>query len=343
FEEFKRRPIPTNDEYIIPDNIDSKIIQYMEQDQKAKRSIENFIKRNDIIKIIKKQSFKCYYCYNMLSKYSWTLDRIECNKAHTASNCVIACDICNKQRKDELFNKFYRKKALIRFSKTKPMIYLIDEENKEVFYKMKQNITGGASIIFHRYHEADKTEITRVHYDDQKKEWYYDKSGKTVKKIVGYDANSLYLWCIGEEQLCGQLRYVQTDDNKYIKRTLNNKYFGMLEVDIHVPEDKYEYFSEMCPIFKNIDYSVTESREYMTGIIKNNSEDPDKEVTTKRRKLIGTLKAEKILIKSTRLRWLIEHGCIVDKLYGVIPAQGGRPFQGFIKMVSDERRKGDSD
>ena len=344
FEEFKRNQIPKDDEYVIPDNINSKIDQYKKQDEKAHRNTANFISYTFVKKLIAEQSFKCYYCHNMLSKHSWTLDRIDCNKAHISSNCIIACDICNKQRKDELFNKFYRKKALVRFSKVKPMIYLIDEQNKEVFYKMKENITGGASIIFHRYHEADKTEITRVHYDLEKKEWYYDEQGTRVKKIVGYDSNALYLWCIGEEQLCGRLRYIKTDNkNKYIKRILQNKFYGMLEVDIHVPEEKYEYFSEMCPLFKNIEYSVTDSGEYMTDMIKKNSEDPDKELKSKARKLIGSLKGEKMLIKSTRLQWLIEHGCVVDKLYGVIPAQKGRPFKGFMKMVAAERRKGDSD
>ena len=64
---------------------------------------------------------------------------------------------------------------------------------------------------------------------------------------------------------------------------------------------------------------------------------------SKNRKLIGTLKATQILVKSTRLRWLIKHGCNVTKLYGVIPAKPGRIFKDFMDWVSDERRKGDVD
>ena len=116
------------------------------------------------------------------------------------------------------------------------MLYLIDEKNKDVFYELKNSITGGASLVFHRYHEANKTEITRVHYDIEKKDWYYDKRGKTVKKIIGYDGNALYLGCSGGDMLCGKLSLEETsDDKKYIADTLSGEFFGRLKVKLHVP------------------------------------------------------------------------------------------------------------
>src|SRR5271165_3244992 len=127
----------------------------------------------------------------------------------------------------------------------------------------------------------------------------------------------------------------ETNDFKYVT---SNDFFGFLEVDIEVPEDKYEYFSEMCPIFKNAEYSEEESGEYTKRLALKLG----KKLKTSR-KLIGALKATKILIKSTRLRWLIQHGCNVSKLYGVIPAKPSRVFKGFMNWVSDERRKGDVD
>ena len=36
---------------------------------------------------------------------------------------------------------------------------LFKEEDKELFYLLKKNIVGSPSIIFHRYHEAGKTQI----------------------------------------------------------------------------------------------------------------------------------------------------------------------------------------
>lgn len=70
--------------------------------------------------------------------------------------------------------KFYRRKALLRFAKNNPMIYLIDETNKEVFYKMKNNIVGGPSIVYHRYHEVGQTKINSVHYNQESEELYYN-------------------------------------------------------------------------------------------------------------------------------------------------------------------------
>ena len=69
--------------------------------------------------------------------------------------------------------------------------YLFDEEDKitnedrkrnNLFYLLKDSIVGGPSIIFNRYHEANKTKIRN--------------GDKLCKKIIGYDANALYLWAI---------------------------------------------------------------------------------------------------------------------------------------------------
>src|SRR5206468_10865540 len=103
--------------------------------------------------------------------------------------------------------------------------------------------------------------------------------------------------------------------------------------------NKYNYFGEMPPIFKNIEYSEEEGGEYMKKII---NDIRDEKFTTNR-KLIASLKATRILMKSTRLKWLIEKGAVVTKLYGVIPAKRGKPFKQFADWVSDERRNGDRD
>ena len=51
-----------------------------------------------------------------------------------------------------------------------------------------QKIVGGPSIIFHRYHEKD---VTRIRGKD------------LCKKVIGYDANSLYLFCLAQEMPTG--------------------------------------------------------------------------------------------------------------------------------------------
>jgi len=96
---------------------------------------------------------------------------------------------------------------------------------------------------------------------------------------------------------CGELKYTTTD-----KINIDN-FFGFLEVDIEVPKHLYNYFSEFAPIVKNLEYSSEICGDYTNNLLQNNH--------TKSRKLIATLKGEKLLIKSTRLKWLINHGCVI--------------------------------
>ena len=64
--------------------------------------------------------------------------------------------------------------------------HLFNPKNKDIYRLFKENIVGGPSIIFNRYHEADKTFIR-------------NNPSKPCRKIIGYDANALYLWAIGQE------------------------------------------------------------------------------------------------------------------------------------------------
>ncbi len=347
FDEFlKLKRKPDRKSEIYNKNISQKIEEYKLQDIKAKRSVDNnYIEILDVRNLLIKEKYSCHYCWNAVSytyPYVWTLDRIDCSKSHTKDNCVIACLTCNKSRSDQLYKMFYREKALERYDKNYPLIRIINKENHEVFYKLKKNIVGGASIVYHRYHEKDVTQITRVHYDQINKKWTHDQEGKTVKKICGFDANALYLHCLGQDMPCGELKWISTEHIAYYNNKdiqyFYNKFYGFLEVDIEVPEDKYEYFSEMCPIFKNTEYDESICGEYTKNLVLQT-----KKKFTKSRKLIGTLQATKILIISDRLKWLINHGCKVTKLYGIIPAIPRKIFKGFMEWVSDERRKGDVD
>jgi len=119
------------------------------------------------------------------------LDRINNKISHNYSNCVISCLSCNVTRKDMLFKVFYRFKSLERYDKIYPLIHIINDDNKLVFEKLKNNISGGLSLVFHRYHEKDVTYFQRCKYINGK--WQLDLKGNFVKNIVGFDANALYL------------------------------------------------------------------------------------------------------------------------------------------------------
>ena len=58
-------------------------------------------------------------------------------------------------------------------------------------------MVGGPSIIFHRYHEVGKTKIRELEMKSQR------KKPKVCQKVVGYDANALYLWAIMQDMPTG--------------------------------------------------------------------------------------------------------------------------------------------
>ncbi|KAJ8042582.1 hypothetical protein HOLleu_09367 [Holothuria leucospilota] len=58
---------------------------------------------------------------------------------------------------------------------------LFPNAHYDLYHLFRNNIVGGPSIIFHRYHERDLTKL---------------KGGKLCKKVLGFDANALYLWAV---------------------------------------------------------------------------------------------------------------------------------------------------
>src|SRR5277367_6534394 len=53
------------------------------------------------------------------------------------------------------------------------------------------------------------------------------------------------------------------------------------------------------------------------------------------------MKAKKILIKSSLLKWYLEHGLIITRIYGVIPAVKAKIYEEFVDWVTKSRRLGD--
>jgi len=78
------------------------------------------------------------------------------------------------------FKQFYRSEAFKRYDKINPLIHIISEQNKSVFEKLKSNMCGGLSLVFHRYHEKDVTYIQRCEYIND--EWQLAEKGNLVKK-----------------------------------------------------------------------------------------------------------------------------------------------------------------
>ena len=59
--------------------------------------------------------------------------------------------------------------------------------------------------------------------------------------------------------------------------------------------------------------------------------------------LIGSLKGDKILLASPLLKWYLEHGLEVTKVYQVVEFTSEPCFKPFGDAVSNTRRAGDAD
>ncbi|CEG49432.1 uncharacterized protein PHALS_07196 [Plasmopara halstedii] len=157
------------------------------------------------------------------------------------------------------------------------IIYSLDEEQKEIYSMMKRNIAVGPSIIFKRYAERNKTRI---------------RGKKKCKKVITYDANALYLWCLGYDMPCGRLIKIEA----YKEVIKDDKIFGFLECDIEIPEHLKDYFSEMTPIFKNAEIDPTKKEVIGDHMHECNQNLGDDKRKTKSKKLIGSYFGERILI-----------------------------------------------
>ena len=138
-------------------------------------------------------------------------------------------------------------------------------------------------------------------------------------------------------------------EDSILEGVLKGDLFGMVEVDIQVPEQwpsyfqhptlsPYDYFQEMSPLFCTTEIPFDSIGEHMQAHIWEYqlSEQP-------RRLLVGGMKARQILLATPLLQWYLEHGLVVTKIYQLVEFQQQRCFRNFVQEVSDARRQGDID
>ena len=72
-----------------------------------------------------------------------------------------------------------------------PDVYftLISNQNRYLHSLFKENLVGGPSIVFHRYHEKNLTSLRAADFPEP----------KIRKLIIGFDANALYLHAVMQD------------------------------------------------------------------------------------------------------------------------------------------------
>ena len=89
--------------------------------------------------------------------------------------------------------------------------------------------------------------------------------------------------------------------------------FGLIECDVSVPITLHAHFSEMQPVFKNIRLT----RDDLGPFMRRYAEEHDI-MTAPRRMVVGSFHGDKILLATPLLRWYLEHGLQVTRVYQVV-------------------------
>ena len=175
-------------------------------------------------------------------------------------------------------------------------------EKAAVYELLRKGIVGGPAQVFTRYHEKDITRI-RPHA--------FGEKSKLTKGVIGYDANVLYLYCSGDVMPYGKdtlavnkKPYDQKRIAKFSKDVLKGKVFGFAQVDIEVPDELYDKFSEMSPLFVVQEIPDRDIPEEM----KIYKEKTGRKTVKGTKKLLGVMKAKKILFYMPLIAWYLQHG-----------------------------------
>ena len=128
-----------------------------------------------------------------------------------------------------------------------------------------------------------------------------------------------------------------TSEEEILSAIRNDSVFGLVECDIHVPNSKRHMFKEMPPIFKNTEVALDDIGPHMREFAERYSI-----MSKPRRMLIGSLFGKKILLITPLVKWYLEHGLVVSKIYQVVEYTPKACFHPAGERVSEGRRQGDS-
>ena len=196
---------------------------------------------------------------------------------------------------------------------------------KEVYKMLKGTVVGGPSLVFTRYQKVGVTKI-RSHQTAEP---------RLCQRILGYDANALYLSTMLEEMPCGEEKVVHYTGGWTVgavphlaQRLKNRTWFGFAEVDIEIPEPLRSFFyNKMVPV----EAVPQQMLEYLKRTGRNRGDG---------KKLVGALSAEKLLVYSPLLRWYVDHGAVITAVYGTIDYTPGKVFDWFVEQVTEARCTG---
>ena len=197
--------------------------------------------------------------------------------------------------------------------------------NKEAYAMLKAAVVGGPSLVFTRRHVAGETRIRSHQYED----------ARLCRRILGYDAKSLYPSTMMKEMPCGP-GYVKSYDNPeayarvFPQFLWMEEWFGFAEVDIEVPEELWPEFEEFPPLFINRGVPDSAVPQHMHDYLQQSGRKRFPE-------------QPKLLLYAPLLVWYLNRGLKLTAVYRTIDYEPREIFSWFVNEVANNRRKGDAD
>ena len=127
-------------------------------------------------------------------------------------------------------------------------------------------------------------------------------------------------------------------EKEIIQSVRDESFFGLIQCDIHTPEKLKPKFSEMTPIFKNVEISRADIGDHMRAYC-------EKEGLLKqpRRGLIGSYFGKGILLITPLAKWYLDQGLEITNVKQIVEYKPVECFQNFAEKVTAARRQGDRD
>ena len=101
---------------------------------------------------------------------------------------------------------------------------------------------------------------------------------------------------------------------KFSKDVLKVKVFGFAQVDIEVPNEVYDKLSEMAPLFVVQEIPDRDIPQEM----KIYQEKTYRKTVKGTKKLLGVMKAKKILFNTPLIKWYLQHGLRLTAVHQLV-------------------------
>jgi hypothetical protein len=121
------------------------------------------------------------------------------------------------------------------------------------------------------------------------------------------------------------------------KTILDGSVFGFAKVDISTPENLKELYADFPPIIKHAEIS----REDAGQLMKEYAEQTN-QLRQPRKNLISSYFGKELMLSTPMIRFLVDHGLILEKIYEAVQFDETRPFENFRDKVTKHRIDGDA-